>query len=114
MVGRAALERTPRTSPPAAVLHDPRASVRAEPRTRNLQLEANAQIAMQQWTDEGRAYMEKSSRQTGSAKSTLRRKHRLHRHPKLHRTTLCVSSPRNHDVGHLANELGAFPFCSKP
>jgi hypothetical protein len=25
----------------------------------------------------------------------LRRDHRLHRYPKLHRTTLCVSGPRN-------------------
>ena len=29
----------------------------------------------------------------------LRSNHRLHRHPKLHRTTLCVSGPRNHGRG---------------
>ncbi len=39
----------------------------------------------------------------------LRSNHRLHRHSKLHRTTLCVSGPRNHKNVR-RNPAGVFAF----
>ena len=46
-------------------------------------------------------------RRSGEAHE-LRSNHYLHRHPKLHRTTLCVAGPRNH--GQRAVPIGSALF----
>ena len=40
----------------------------------------------------------------------LRSDHRLHRHPKLHRTTLCVTGPRNHGQRAVPIASALFPL----
>ena len=44
----------------------------------------------------------------------LRGDHHLHRHPKLHRTTLCVSGPRNQRSRALSEWARCLSFCSVP
>ena len=43
-----------------------------------------------------------------------RSNHRLHRHPEFHRTTLCVTGPRNQRSRALSELAKCLSFCSVP
>ena len=44
----------------------------------------------------------------------LRSNYHLHRHPKVHRTTLCVTGPRNQRSRALSENARCLSFCSVP